>query len=300
MDMRVSGKDLIRNHLSFSLYQHEAMWGVDKMPKSFFCNGYLMLNGEKMSKSTGNFMTIDQCLEKYGADATRIALADAGDSLDDANFDEETANAAILKLFTLEQWIKDHLPPAGFDFATFDLATLGNWDKIVYNECKKVSKEAQQNYSRMRLKYVNVQFNEFISLKETYSIATEGKTNPAVIFKYIETLLTMMNPIIPHFCQTVWQSYVLPAVEKTQNFPYKPAQELFNNGWVRFENEDTDPVMSASLAYLQKSKKAIRTAYDKALTGGAKKKGGKKGAEPEAPKSFTNCAIFVGSEFPAF
>ena len=59
-----------------------------------------------MSKSTGNFMTLRDCISKFGVDATRIALADAGDSLDDANFDEIVANAAILKLFVLEEWIK--------------------------------------------------------------------------------------------------------------------------------------------------------------------------------------------------
>lgn len=89
MDMRVSGKDLIRNHLTFSLYNHQAIFQDPKyMTRSYFCNGYLMLNNEKMSKSTGNFLTMDQCIEKYGSDASRIALADAGDFLDDANFDE--------------------------------------------------------------------------------------------------------------------------------------------------------------------------------------------------------------------
>jgi len=58
------------------------------MTRSYFCNGYLCLNGKKMSKSTGNFMTLNQCLKKFGTDASRIALADAGDTLDDANFDE--------------------------------------------------------------------------------------------------------------------------------------------------------------------------------------------------------------------
>lgn len=29
-----------------------------------------------MSKSTGNFMTLKDAVEKYGADATRVALAD--------------------------------------------------------------------------------------------------------------------------------------------------------------------------------------------------------------------------------
>jgi leucyl-tRNA synthetase len=57
-----------------------------------------MLNGEKMSKSTGNFLTLSETVNKFGADAARIAFADAGDSVEDANFEEKVANAAILRL----------------------------------------------------------------------------------------------------------------------------------------------------------------------------------------------------------
>ena len=31
---------------------------------------------------------MQQAIEKFGADATRVALADAGDGIEDANFDE--------------------------------------------------------------------------------------------------------------------------------------------------------------------------------------------------------------------
>ena len=43
-------------------------------------------------------MTLEQIIEKFGADASRIAMADAGDTVEDANFDEANANAAILRL----------------------------------------------------------------------------------------------------------------------------------------------------------------------------------------------------------
>lgn len=62
-----------------------------------------------MSKSTGNFLTVRDCIEQFGVDATRITLADAGDGLDDANFETDVANASILKLFTFEKWIVDHI-----------------------------------------------------------------------------------------------------------------------------------------------------------------------------------------------
>ncbi len=122
MDLRCSGKDLIRNHLTMSLYNHAAIWDDQKMmPRGIFCNGYVLVNGKKMSKSEGNFLTIRDCIAKYGVDATRLTLADAGDSLDDANFEETVANAAILKLFVFEKWVQDEIakqiPEGHIDFA---------------------------------------------------------------------------------------------------------------------------------------------------------------------------------------
>lgn len=60
-DLRVSGKDLIQNHLTFSIYNHVSIWpDSNKWPRSLRCNGHLMLNSEKMSKSTGNFKTLSE------------------------------------------------------------------------------------------------------------------------------------------------------------------------------------------------------------------------------------------------
>ena len=79
---------------------------MTKMPRGYFCNGHIQLNNEKMSKSTGNFLTVDDAIQQFGADATRFACADAGDSLEDANFAVATANAAILALTTEEDFIR--------------------------------------------------------------------------------------------------------------------------------------------------------------------------------------------------
>lgn len=62
-----------------------------------------------MSKSEGNFLTLRDCIAKYGVDATRLTLADAGDGLDDANFDESVANSSIMRLFVFEKWISDEI-----------------------------------------------------------------------------------------------------------------------------------------------------------------------------------------------
>jgi leucyl-tRNA synthetase len=42
MDLRCSGKDLIKNHLTMSLFNHQAIWEDPKMmPRGYFCNGYV-------------------------------------------------------------------------------------------------------------------------------------------------------------------------------------------------------------------------------------------------------------------
>jgi len=47
MDLRVSAKDLIRNHLIFSLFNHAAVWkskGDAMIPRAFFCNGMILVD----------------------------------------------------------------------------------------------------------------------------------------------------------------------------------------------------------------------------------------------------------------
>merc|ERR1719223_2318052 len=66
-DVRVSGKDLIKNHLTFALYQHTAIFPEKHWPAGVRTNGFLLLNGKKMAKSEGNFLTLRQSIEIYSA-----------------------------------------------------------------------------------------------------------------------------------------------------------------------------------------------------------------------------------------
>ena len=59
-----------------------------------------------MSKSTGNFLTMSDAIERFTASATRLALADSGDSLEDANFQYEVTDAGLLRLYAQIEWIK--------------------------------------------------------------------------------------------------------------------------------------------------------------------------------------------------
>ncbi|KAI5149010.1 leucyl-tRNA synthetase [Enteropsectra breve] len=100
VDLRVSAKDLIPNHLTFFLFNHVALFRKKYWPRRIFTNGYVMLNSQKMSKSEGNFLSGEDAIKNYGTSATRMCLALCGDTNEDANFEESLANALILKLYT--------------------------------------------------------------------------------------------------------------------------------------------------------------------------------------------------------
>ncbi len=62
LDLRCSGKDLIKNHLTMCLYNHFYIWKEKMLPRGIFANGWIMIDGEKMSKSKGNFILLsDLC-----------------------------------------------------------------------------------------------------------------------------------------------------------------------------------------------------------------------------------------------
>lgn len=114
LDLRVSGKELIPNHLTMALYNHAAIWNgaPNRMPRAFFTNGHVLVDGKKMSKSEGNFLTLRYAIDQWGSDACRLALAVSGDSLDDANFERHVAESFILR-FTLElDWMTATLAAA--------------------------------------------------------------------------------------------------------------------------------------------------------------------------------------------
>ena len=166
LDIRVSGKDLIQNHLTFCLYVHLALFPRKYWPKAIRVNGHLMLNGEKMSKSTGNFLTLHDATNKFGADATRVALADAGDSVEDANFEETVANASILRLFELRKFCEEMIQEArhvksGEEYMHVrenermkNVDTIQRtgeklfWDNVFENELNGLVRETEENYEQ--------------------------------------------------------------------------------------------------------------------------------------------------------
>ncbi|ORX89488.1 leucyl-tRNA synthetase [Basidiobolus meristosporus CBS 931.73] len=281
LDVRVSGKDLVPNHLTFAIYNHVAIFPKHNWPKGIRANGHLLLNREKMSKSTGNFLTLSDALEKFGADATRLALADAGDSVEDANFEEATANAAILRLHTLMEWIEEVVAKAG-ELRTGPMDSFH--DRVFLAEMNKLVNLTDAAYSNMLFREaLKNGFYEFQTARDWYREATASEgMHHDLVMRFIELQTLLLSPITPHWSEYIWTDVL------------KKPQPIVESLWPEVPAENDEPVLMAA----EYVRKLIKTVRDNEIA--LNKKKGKKGKnadtyDPTKPKLLK---IFVASKFP--
>ncbi|KAM4746906.1 leucine--tRNA ligase, cytoplasmic [Rhinophrynus dorsalis] len=278
VDLRVSGKDLVPNHLSYYLYNHVAMWPEDsgKWPVAVRANGHLLLNSEKMSKSTGNFLTLSQAIDKFSADGMRLTLADAGDTVEDANFVEAMADAGILRLYTWVEWVKEML--ANFDSLRSGTTYSFN-DRVFESEINAGIEKTGQNYEKMMFKEaLKTGFFEFQAAKDKYrELAIEGMHRD-LVFRFIETQTLLLAPICPHLCEHIWSLLGKP-------------DSLMKSSWP--VAGPVDEVLIRSSQYLTETAHDLRLRLKTYL---APAKGKKVDKQP--PQKPSHCTIYVAKNYP--
>ena len=76
LDIHAGGRDLVFPHHENEIAQAEAATG-EPFARYWIHHGLLTINGQKMSKSLGNFVTIKEALKKYHPDALKIFFLQA-------------------------------------------------------------------------------------------------------------------------------------------------------------------------------------------------------------------------------
>jgi leucyl-tRNA synthetase len=273
-DLRVSGKDLIQNHLTFSVYNHTAIFPKEHWPRGFRCNGHIMLNAEKMSKSTGNFKTLRQAIEEYSADATRFSLADAGDGVDDANFVSDTANAAILRLTKEIAWMEEVLATES-SLRTGPPSTFA--DRVFENEINIALKMTELNFQNyMFREALKTGFYDLQAARDEYRFSCGiGGMNGDLVQRFMDVQTRLIVPICPHYSEYVWREIL-----KKDGFVVKA-------GWPTFNIPDLK--LKSANKYLQDTIATMRKLLQKQISGS--KRGNKKG---EAPAKTLNEDKLIG------
>ncbi len=225
VDLRNSAKELIPNHLTFYAFHHAALFPEKLWPRGFGINGMILVEGKKMSKTKGNFVTWRGALEKYGADPFRLALALTADGMDDADWRDRSAQDAKGKVESVVPFVKKSLKAA----TARETDALDHW--LVSSVHRRIL-TATEAMEEMKIRRASATIFLDLWNDVRYYIHRTEKPRKQTLVDVFSAWVRMMSPFTPFMaeelnhelggkglvCQADWPS--------TKDFPLDERAEL--------------------------------------------------------------------------
>ncbi len=198
VDLRSSGKDLVANHLLFFLFHHVAIFPPELWPKAIAVNGYVSLEGKKMSKSKGPLLTMKRAVKENGADVTRMYILYASEYDSDADWRKKDVENLAHHLSRFYSLMKKYYTrePEGFK----DFKSSAHLDRWLVSRMQRAIKETRDAMEKLQTRRaVNSAFFEVMNDVRWY--LRRGGKNPQIIF---DDWIKLLSPFAPHICEEIW------------------------------------------------------------------------------------------------
>ncbi|MFB3852078.1 MAG: leucine--tRNA ligase [Acidobacteriota bacterium] len=171
--------------------------------KRLMCQGMVIKDGKKMSKSIGNIVDPDKMIDKYGADAVRLNILFLAPPTDQLDWKEEGAEGSRRYLQRVYSLIEDNKEELLKEVRSPKSGTRAfNLRKITHQTIKKVTEEFS---SRLKINTIIASLMELTN--HQYKFLEKYDKSPEERFalkESIEAKLKMLSPIAPHICDELW------------------------------------------------------------------------------------------------
>lgn len=200
VDLRNSGKDLIQNHLTFYVFQHVALWPERFWPKAIGANGYVNVEGEKMSKSKGNIQPLREIIKQFGADLVRINIAASNDGMDDADWRIENVKSLKNRYDFLYGLVKD--------LNRAKEKGERNIDAYLNSTMQRIIEAATEAYETMKFRTAagHALFDATNALRwYLRRVGGVKGANKGALRSAIVDITKLLTPLTPHICEDMWK-----------------------------------------------------------------------------------------------
>lgn len=218
VDLRSSGKDLVPNHLLFFLFHHVAVFPEKYWPRAIAVNGFVSLEGQKMSKSKGPILTLRSAVKEYGADVTRLYILSTAEHVQDADWrkaDVESTRKQMERFYRL-----------AYDFITTgDAGESKLIDKWMQSRLQFRIKETAQALNMMQARRA-VQNAFYLLMNDMKWYERRG--GRAARKQILNTWVRLMAPFTPHICEEIGEETGMDMVSLAR-FP-EVDQSLIDKG----------------------------------------------------------------------
>ncbi len=207
VDQYIGGIEHAILHLLYARFYHkllrdDGLVNSDEPFTRLLTQGMVLKDGAKMSKSKGNTVDPQALIDRYGADTVRLFsmfAAPPDQSLEWADSGVEGANRFLKRL-----WKLTHAHMEGGEAPTLDTGALGGAEKDARRKVHETIAKVGDDYGRRQT------FNTAIAAvmelcNELGKLDREGAQARAVLDEGLRAAVLLLNPIVPHICQHLWQ-----------------------------------------------------------------------------------------------
>ena len=224
VDHYVGGEEHAILHLLYARFFHkvmrdEGMVESDEPFERLLMLGMVLQGGVKMSKSSGDSGDPQHLIERYGADAVRMAMMFAAPPEQSFEWSDRGVESANRWLRRLWNKVMEHL--AGEDAPPIDKASLSDAQKDIRRTTHETIAKAQDDYDR-RLTFNTIIAAVMSLMNKVLKFEDNSPQGRAVIHEALTAAVLIMSPITPHIAHILWQKL---KGERLENAGWLPVDE---------------------------------------------------------------------------
>nr|QBM01571.1 valine--tRNA ligase [uncultured archaeon] len=219
LDSRHSAIDLVTNHLSFFIFNHVAIFDSNLWPKQIVANGFVTMEGKKMSKSMGNILPLRDAISKYGADVVRFVVTSTAEIDADCDFNSSAAEGVISRLHYMHSLMLEHKS----SIPAMERDMPARW---LYSRLHSRIEKAKGQYENFQLRHLS----QAILYDSTNDLQWYLKrTKSHDLREFFEYWALLCTPFMPHLAEEFWESLgkkeYLPDEKSAALSPFPQADE---------------------------------------------------------------------------
>ncbi|MCL2789047.1 MAG: leucine--tRNA ligase [Desulfobulbus sp.] len=175
---------------------------VDEPFTNLLTQGMVIKDGAKMSKSKGNVVDPNDLIEQYGADTVRLFSLFAAPPERDLEWNAQGVEGAFRFLNRVYRIVTTQHACFG-QTATVDLSALNACSRALYRKThqtiRRVTESIESNF------HFNTAISGIMELVNLVASPVDEPIDAVVLREALETILTLLFPMAPHFCEELWQ-----------------------------------------------------------------------------------------------
>ena len=204
VDQYVGGIEHAILHLLYSRFFHKLLRDTglvesDEPFKQLLCQGMVLKDGAKMSKSKGNTVDPQEMIEEYGADTVRLFMMFAAPPEQSLEWNDSGVEGAFRFLKRLWRLVAEHVE-AGLPGA-LNVDSLDDNAKALRRKTHETIQKVSDDFGRRHT------FNTAIAaVMELINDVSKFDGDAAVKHEALEAAVLVLAPITPHASHALWQA----------------------------------------------------------------------------------------------